>query len=187
MPSSDFLAGLAQHLRKKPVSVENNKHKQIDMKKIALFAVALMLLMPALSFGQDQAIGLRLGGGNLVGAEVSFQTPFGRDRAELDLGWGGNPDWAYWSLTGLYQWVFPIESGFKWYLGVGPALGNTVYSGPHDKTDGLYLAVAFNGGAEYNFAEIPLQLSVDTRPELPLASADINNWFGLAIAARYRF
>lgn len=157
------------------------------MKKIAIFAVALMLLMPALSFGQNQAIGLRLGGGNLVGAEVSFQTPFGRDRAELDLGWGGNSEWAYWSLTGLYQWVFPIESGFYWYVGVGPALGSTNYSGPHTKNDGLYLALALNAGAEYNFSEIPLQLAIDTRPELPVANTDINNWFGLALAVRYRF
>ncbi|HHU56817.1 MAG TPA: hypothetical protein GXZ39_00800 [Bacteroidales bacterium] len=157
------------------------------MKRFAFFAAAFLLLLPVRSFGQSKAIGLRLGGGNLVGAEVSYQTPFGRDRAELDLGWGGNSEWAYWSLTGLYQWVFPIESGFYWYVGVGPALGSTNYSGPHTKNDGLYLALALNAGAEYNFSEIPLQLAIDTRPELPVANTDINNWFGLALAVRYRF
>ena len=136
----------------------------------------------------DSSIGLRLGGGTGYGAEISFQTPFKNDRTELDLGWGGGNHWSGWTLTGLYQWVMPIESGFYWYLGAGPAIGywdekDDYYS----KNGGLYIAASLNVGAEYKFAEIPLQLSLDFRPEFGL----INRWEavggGLGLSVRYCF
>ncbi|WP_026474077.1 hypothetical protein [Alkaliflexus imshenetskii] len=158
------------------------------MKKLGLIALVFLLLAPIASVAaQDRAIGLRFGGGNFVGAEISYQTPFGRDRLELDLGIKSTNHWSYWNLTGIYQWVMPIEAGFNWYLGLGPSLGNSSYSGPYERKDGVYLALALNAGIEYNFAEIPLQLSIDTRPELVLVDVDSRGWFGLALGVRYKF
>lgn len=159
------------------------------MKKVALLTIALFMLFSVASFGQGKALGLRFGGGNLVGAEISYQTPFAGERLELDLGWGGNSNWNYWNIAGIYQWVMPIESGFYWYLGLGPSLGSWNYVGnhPNDHDGGLSLALALNAGIEYNFSEIPLQLSLDTRPELGLINHGDDRWFGLALGIRYTF
>ncbi len=156
------------------------------MKRIFLIAIAAMLLFPAITQAQ-RAIGLRFGGGNGVGTEISFQTPFDRNRAEIDLGFGSHSHYRFWSLTGLYQWVMPIDGGFYWYLGVGPTIGNWETRRGYYDDDGLFLAAALNAGVEYNFTEIPLQISIDTRPELGI----VNRWesfgFGLALGIRYRF
>jgi hypothetical protein len=159
------------------------------MKKLVIVILGIFLLVPAVSSGQNKAIGLRFGGGSSIGAEISYQTPFAGERLELDLGWGGNSNWNYWNLTGLYQWVMPIESGFYWYLGLGPSLGswNWVGSDYHSRSGGMSLALALNAGVEYNFSEVPFQLSIDTRPELGIVNRYDDNWFGLALAARYRF
>jgi len=157
-------------------------------KTLIIFLMAGFLALPALAKAQtgDQAIGLHFGGGIGYGTEISFQTPFKKDRAELDLGLGNRNDYSYWNLTGLYQWVMPIESGFNWYLGAGPSLGN--WSHDDNNNSGVYLAAALNAGIEYNFSEVPLQISIDTRPELSLVNPpdDPFGW-GLSLALRYRF
>ncbi len=156
------------------------------MKK-RLFVVFLVIMIPVLVTAKQSAIGIRFGGGNFVGAEISFQSPFWEERLELDLGIKSTNYWNYWNLTAIYQWVMPIESGFFWYLGLGPSLGNSSYTGDHHKKDGLFLAAALNAGVEYNFQEIPLQISIDTRPELGLINVNHAGWFGLALGIRYCF
>lgn len=160
------------------------------MKQIVL--IFTFLTLPLLSFAQnysDSSIGLRLGGGNGYGAEISFQTPFKVNRAELDLGWGNGSHRDSWTLTGLYQWIMPIESGFYWYLGAGPAIGywDEDKDDHFDNDGGLYIAASLNAGAEYKFKEVPLQISLDLRPELGL----INRWDavggGLGLSVRYCF
>ena len=158
------------------------------MKKIVILIVSIVLVFPVLGSAQrgNNALGLRFGGGIGHDAEISFQTPFDANRAELDLGFGGRGDLNYWKLTGIYQWVMPIESGFYWYLGVGPGLGS--WSEDHSDDSGIYLTAALNAGVEYYFSEIPLQISIDTRPELSLTDTPEDAFgFGLAIAFRYRF
>ncbi|MFO8000818.1 MAG: hypothetical protein R6U46_06205 [Marinilabilia sp.] len=158
------------------------------MKKVFIILVAGLLALPALTQAQngDRAIGLRFGGGIGYGTEFSFQAPFSGNRAELDLGFGNRGDFSYWNLTGLYQWVMPIESGFKWYLGLGPSIGNWNHNDLSDSE--VYLAAALNAGIEYNFSEAPLQLSIDTRPELSLVNPPDDPFgFGLALGIRYKF
>ena len=131
------------------------------MKRIVFIMFGMLFLVSAFSFSQNnRAIGLRLGGGNSVGAEISYQTPFMRNRAELDLGFGSNSNWNYWNLTGVYQWVMPIDGGFRWYLGLGPSLGNWNYVGkyPNNNDGGMSLALALNAGIEYIFTEVPIQI-----------------------------
>ncbi len=158
------------------------------MKKSGIIILFFLLTLPVISMAQrgDNAIGLRFGGGVGYDTEITFQTPFDSNRAELDLGFGSRGDFSYWKLTGVYQWVMPIESGFYWYLGVGPSLG----SWSHDDLDdsGVFLAAALNAGIEYNFSEVPLQISIDTRPELSFVNPPDDPFgFGLALAVRYRF
>jgi hypothetical protein len=157
------------------------------MKKLVWIVLVVLLLFP-LAARSQQAVGLRFGGGTISGAEVSYQTPFQGERLEVDLGWGGNSTWHYWNLTGLYQWVMPIENGFNWYLGLGPSIGSWSYRGDDADVDGgLGLGLALNIGAEYNFSEVPLQIALDTRPTLNITDSGDDGWFGLALAFRYRF
>jgi hypothetical protein len=160
------------------------------MKRTACIAIVAFLLASTMSVAQNsKAIGLRIGGGNDVGAEISYQAPFMQNRGELDLGFGGNSNWNYWKLTGLYQWVMPLDGRFKWYLGLGPSLGNWSYVGkyPNDYNSGITLALALNAGVHYTFTEAPIQISLDTRPELGIINRRSNSWFGLALGVRYVF
>ena len=159
------------------------------MKKLFFIILSLLFFTSVKSFSQENAIGLRLGGGNSIGAEISFQTPFLSDRAEIDLGWGSSYNWQNWKLTGIYQWVMRIDNGFYWYLGVGPSIGNWSYIGKDDgkeKKEGFSLSAALNGGAEYRFSEVPIQVSLDVRPELPIIYRGSYGWW-LAIGVRYMF
>jgi len=140
----------------------------------------------------DNAIGLRFGGGDGVGAEVSYQRALGMDnnRLELDLGWRDNSDYDAFKLTGLYQWVWNIEGGFNWYAGAGAGLLSVdANHNLHDDDDGTYLFLAGDIGIEYSF-DIPLMLSLDFRPEFGFFSDNnVLNEFSpdIALGVRYQF
>lgn len=161
---------------------------------------------------QKNAIGIRLGDNSGFGGEVSFQTALSKkNRIELDLGfrnqgnvyYGGYDNNYYNSksyghndvkLVGIYQWVFDIKNGFKWYVGPGAGVGlysskdyyNNTTNLLETKT-GAFGVIAGDVGIEYNF-KFPLQLSFDVRPEIYLSSDYVDS-FGpdLGLSARYRF
>ena len=69
------------------------------MKKLLLVLVAVMgLSFAANAQYNGKAIGVRLGGGYYNGGEISYQTPVGANRFEINAGWA-NSDFA--SLTGV--------------------------------------------------------------------------------------
>ena len=66
----------------------------------------------------DNAIGLRFGGGNGVGGEISYQKALGENnRLEVNLGLAN--EFTNFKATGLYEWVWNIEEQFNWYAGFG--------------------------------------------------------------------
>lgn len=164
----------------------------IYMKKLILSAV--MLLGLALSTqAQDiskNALGLRLGDSDGFGGEISYQRELSSDnRLELDLGWRNSNNVDAFKLTGLYQWVWNIDGGFNWYAGVGGGLGswNHDYKGYSDS--GTFVFAAGDIGIEYLF-DIPLQLSLDLRPEFYFNSDKYrsdNLGSDIALGIRYRF
>ena len=103
------------------------------MKKLLLFSIALLGFTLA-SSAQDisnNAIGLRLGDSDGLGAEISYQHALGSsNRLELDLGWRNGNSYSAYKLTGLYQWVFPLDGDFNWYVGAGAGLSS--FSGKDD-------------------------------------------------------
>lgn len=142
------------------------------------------------------AIGIRVGDNDGFGAEASYQRGFGTtNRLELDLGLRNSKNYDAIKFVGLYQWIWNIEGGFNWYAGAGAGLGNWRYNGPGnpDPNRGAYFLVAGDIGIEYVF-DIPLQMSLDFRPELYLAD-DRNDFddkyksFGpdIAFGIRYTF
>lgn len=169
------------------------------MKKIILVLICFA------SFGWSSqaqeiaknAIGLRLGGGNGFGAEVSYQRKIGSDnnRLEFDLGFRNDDDFDAFKLAALYQWVWNIEGGFNWYVGAGGGVGSVsanhhYYHDHYDDHhgDGTFAFIAGNIGIEYNF-KIPLQVFIDFRPEIGFYDYDVIDDFSpdLAIGVRYQF
>lgn len=162
------------------------------MKKTIIFG--LMICGFAFSgFSQNiskNALGLRLGSNDGFGGEISYQRKLSSDnRLELDLGFRNSNDVNAFKVAGLYQWVMPIEKNFNWYVGVGGGLGSWSYNKNQYKDSGTFFFAAGDIGIEYNF-DIPLQISLDFRPEL---YANTNGYrtnnFGsdIGLGLRYRF
>ncbi|MFT3738569.1 MAG: hypothetical protein QM786_07405 [Breznakibacter sp.] len=161
------------------------------MRKTVLVLFALMLGTVAFAQINDHALGLRLGGSNSVSNEISYQHGLSnKNRFEADLGLRNHKYYSAFSLSGVYQWVWGIESGFSWYAGVGGQLGSwswkDKYSGDDDS--GTWLAVLGQIGIEYQFTEIPIQISIDTRPSIGLVNynSELGYW-DLALGIRYTF
>ncbi len=162
------------------------------MKK--LFLIALIFIgFTTLSNAQtisENAIGLRLGDSDGMGAEISYQRALGdNNRLEFDLGWRNGNDYDGFKLTALYQWVFNLEGSFNWYAGAGGGLGS--FDGKNDLKDynDTFIYAAGNIGIEYAF-DIPLLLSLDLRPELGFGNDNLNNNdldFDIAFSIRYQF
>lgn len=161
------------------------------MKKLI---VTLSFLGCAL-FAQGQnisknALGLRLGDNDGFGGEISYQRGLSSDnRLEIDLGWRNSNYVDAFKITGLYQWVWNIDGGFNWYAGVGGGLGSWSYDRNNVSDNGTFVFAAGDIGIEYNF-DIPLQLSLDFRPEIYSNSDGFrDNNFGpdIALGIRYRF
>ena len=150
------------------------------MKKIFTLFVVCLALAATLN-AQNSAIGLRLGGGTANGGEISFQKDLGTtNRVELDLGVINNPSYTGIALTGIYQWTWDLSQladGFRWYA--GPGVGLRLFNG-------LGLGLHGQIGIEYSFEEIPIQLSLDSRPGWYFGGA---NGFdgGAALSVRYKF
>jgi len=165
------------------------------MKKVLLSAA--MLIGLAFS-GQAQdisknALGLRLGDNDGFGGEISYQRGLSSDnRLELDLGWRNSNHFDAIKLAALYQWVWNIDGGFNWYAGVGGGLGSWSvednYHGYEGDDNGTFLFVAGDLGIEYNF-DIPLQISLDIRPEIYFNDDYRDDNFGpdIALGLRYKF
>jgi len=166
------------------------------MRKLILSAIVLMgLNLSAQAQDLKNAIGLRLGDNDGFGAEVSYQRWVSKkNRLEFDLGWRNSNDYDAIKLVGVYQWVWNIENGFKWYAGPGLGIGSWStdhYNNGHDEyhqESGTYLIASGDIGIEYNF-DFPLQLSFDLRPEIYLNNDSTNDDFGadFGLGFRYRF
>ncbi|WP_299045842.1 hypothetical protein [uncultured Polaribacter sp.] len=124
----------------------------------------------------DNAIGLRFGGGNGIGGEVSYQKALGsNNRLEIDLGLAN--EFANFKATGLYQRVWNLENKFNWYAGAGGGIVSA--SGT-----GIYAAGVV--GIEYNF-DAPILLSIDYRPEVGVAGGLDGLNSDVALSVRYQF
>ncbi len=124
----------------------------------------------------ENAIGIRFGGGNGVGGEISYQKTLGdNNRLEIDLGLANK--FNNFKATALYQWVWSLEDKFNWYAGAG---GGIISAGG----TGIYGAGVV--GIEYNI-DAPVLFSIDYRPEIGIAGglSGLNSNIGLSV--RYQF
>nr|WP_321409966.1 hypothetical protein [uncultured Carboxylicivirga sp.] len=160
------------------------------MKKQLLVAIMAIFSLGAFAQVNNNALGLRFGGGNFFGAEVSYQKGLSNiNRLEADLGLYSYSNGSGFNIAGIYQWVWNIDGGFNWYAGPGAELGSWSYksSVTNEGNAGFYLGIGGQVGIEYNFDEIPLNLSIDTRPMIGLGNSYNSFNFGLALGVRYVF
>ena len=151
------------------------------MKKVLLIMVAVMGL--AFAANAQNNLGLRFGGGQGYNAEISWQHGLGGNRLEADLGWANYKDASSFSLTGIYQFVFDLPYNFAWFIGPGASFGMATVEGELK----FALALAGQVGIEYDFAAIPLQLSLDVRPRLNVIPSTTFRWGDIALGIRYMF
>ncbi|MFT5673956.1 MAG: hypothetical protein ACI9JT_002612 [Polaribacter sp.] len=124
----------------------------------------------------DNAIGLRFGGGNGSGGEISYQKALGaNNRLEIDLGLAN--EFTNFKATGLYQWVWNLEEQFNWYAGVGGGIVSANGTGVY----GVGVV-----GIEYNF-DVPVLLSIDYRPQAGIAGGLDGLNSDVALSVRYQF
>ncbi|MDC1229992.1 hypothetical protein N8Z45_00480 [bacterium] len=151
------------------------------MKKLILTTFAILIAIVSVNAQEiaDHAIGLRIADNNGFGTEITYQRALsGNNRLELDLGWRSYNSENGFKLAGIYQWVWELEGDFNWYAGAGGGIGSV---------NKAFVFVAGNVGIEYNF-DIPLQLSLDFRPEINLGNVfDDNLGFDVGLGIRYKF
>ncbi len=164
------------------------------MKKLIVFGLAILGFAFTLSAQSisPNAIGLRLGNSDDLGAEVSYQRSLTENtRLEFDLGWRDSNDYDGVKLAALYQWVWQLDGNFNWYAGFGGGFGAFNYKNTANGFNGSdsFLFVAGDIGIEYDF-DFPLLLSLDFRPEIGLGEDVYDNNdldFDIALGIRYQF
>jgi len=161
------------------------------MKKALLFLfVSFAFLLTANSQNVSKnAIGLRLGDNDGFGTEINYQRGLSEsNRLEFGLSWHGHDKFNSFKLVGLYQWVFPLDGNFNWYVGAGGGVGQVNFDDdfPGDPDDETFILAAGDIGIEYNF-NIPLLLSLDFRPEIGFGDYRDDFDFDLGLGIRYQF
>lgn len=157
------------------------------MKKLLLVLVAVMGLTFAAN--AQKAIGVRLGGGQGFGTELSYQQALGgMNRLEADLGWRNYYGASYFTLTALYQAHFDIAAvpNLGWYAGVGPRLELYTYSG----NASVGVGICGQAGLDYNLQPVinlPLQVSLDIRPCFDFYPTSYFYWGDIALGIRWMF
>lgn len=156
------------------------------MKKLLLI-FALLFCMVSYSNAQDYNTGIGLRGGLSNGLTIKT---FIAERTALEFLVASR--WKGFSITGLYEIHNQAfnTNGLKWYYGVGAHVG--FWDGHNVKwadNDDSYTVIGFDGilGLEYSFPEIPINLSIDWKPEF-----NVSGYSGFwgdsgAISIRYIF
>ena len=153
------------------------------MKKLLIFVALLSLGAVAVAQVQPNALGARLYGGDTYsGAELSYQKGLNdRNRLELDASFGFKNDFTRIALIGIYHWDWKIVGGFNWYIGPGASISYDNFS------DNTYVNVGVGGqiGIEYKFRDLPVLVSLDSRPMWDFLG-DVNG-LGVGAALGIRF
>jgi hypothetical protein len=154
---------------------------------ISVFLLGFIFTSNAQDIARN-ALGVRLGDNDGFGGEISYQHELGEmNRLELDLGFRNNNNSDAFKLTGIYQWVWNIDGGFNWYVGLGAGIGSWNNNSESGINDGLFLNADGNIGIEYDF-DIPLLISIDFRPEFGISgNYGKDTDFDIALSLRYQF
>jgi hypothetical protein len=157
------------------------------MKRI-LIVIIIMMCSVVSSTAQDYTTGIGVRGGFSNGLTIKH---FISERAAIE----GiiSSRWKGFNLTGLYeihQQAFDVEH-LNWYYGAGGHIGfwkgRDVSWG--DNRDDDYTVIGIDGilGIEYNFQEIPINISLDWKPTMNIIGYSGFWGDGGAFSVRYIF
>ena len=149
------------------------------MKKV-LFATSLLFLLSVSTNAQEYttAAGIRLGPNSPAIAPGFTIKHFLDERHALEGIVGINNGIG---VCALYEWHFPVGQvpQLQWFAGAG------AYAAYRYKT--AYLGGAGIVGLDYKLADIPLNISVDWKPELNIIESVGFEASGVGFSARFTF
>ena len=167
------------------------------MKKLIYSTLVFLVWQAVQAQISEHAIGLRFGGSNGLGTEVTYQHGLNEEnRLQLDLGLRQNEGPSAFKLSGTYQWVEQLEGNFYWFYGFGAGVGFVDYDGSVDPllVEGFgntLVTVEGIAGIEYDLLpefEIPLQIALDVNPNINLFNDYYNDLdFDVALSIRWKF
>lgn len=157
------------------------------MKKRIVLLTALIFAV-TFTFAQDYKTGVGLRGGLSNGVTLKhFLSENTAAEAIFSTRWRG------FDLTGLYeihnQDAFDVDR-LNWYYGIGGHIGfwnGTYVTWATDNAD--YMVIGIDGilGIEYNFEEIPINISADWKPAFNIIGTTGFWGDGGALSIRYIF
>ncbi len=145
------------------------------MKKL-ISIIVIITLVSIVAKAEPRAIGIRAS----YGIEASYQHAFGNSFLEGDLGLF-EKDFA---VHAMYDFIFasPNWSNGEWNFYAGPGVGMNINNGAH-------FSICAQIGGDYTFATVPLQLSLDLRPDIVRFGGEttfFKGWYP-SLGIRYRF
>lgn len=148
------------------------------MKKLFLLIItaAVFTLSTQAQEGYKNALGVRLGSSvPAIKNGVTFKHFFGNNALEAILSFGNGT-----AICGLYEIHKPIGvENLQWLVGFGG------YVGLGSSTNNVGAAGII--GLDYKFSAVPLNLTLDWKPELNLASKIGFEASGIGFSARFTF
>ncbi|MDA3892566.1 MAG: hypothetical protein PF517_12955 [Salinivirgaceae bacterium] len=156
------------------------------MKKIVIITL-IALCLTTVSKAQDYNTGIGLRVGYTNGLTVKhFIGSTSALEGILGTRWGG------FEITGLYELSYQAfhTDRLNWYIGFGGHVGfwdgNNTYWGDDNKN---YTVIGIDGilGLEYNFREVPINLSIDWKPAMNIVGYTGFWGDGGALSIRYIF
>ena len=138
----------------------------------------LILLLASTSFSQNYKMAIGFKGGYPGFGSLNAKKSISKsDYLEASIGgFGRNSYSTGFHLQLDYERMQNLEEGFSFYYGGGVLLGLTSTT--------LHLAPKALLGLEYNFEDLPLNISIDTGPYL-FVSPNIGFIWGGGLALRY--
>ena len=156
------------------------------MKKIIITLIAIVIVTMSAN-AQPRSVGARLGST----LEATYQHLVSETNfIEFDAGFADYFGHGL-QVSAQYNWLFdiPIKKGdMNWYAGIGAGLG---VDWSHNS--GFNIGVVPQIGLEYIFANTPLQLSADYRPNIGICTHSSGVHFNssamsnFALSVRYVF
>jgi len=152
------------------------------MKKIG-FLITIITLLTTFSFAQNYKTAVGIKGGYPGYGALNVKHYLNTTNAiEASVGGGSNSLW----LQGLYELNFSLEEGLNWYAGGGANIG--LYSYKNQLTNERFsnMTLGINGivGLEYTFEDFPLNIALDTGPNIRFINSFGFGW-GAGLAIRY--
>jgi hypothetical protein len=153
------------------------------MKKSILFVIAIVLISASQLKGQDYktALGIRLSSSApAINNSVSFKY-FMNPKLAVEGLFTFDKKAAIGGLLEVHN-AMPSTEGLKWFYGAGAYLG---FDSDKTHTDRALMGAQGIIGLDYKFANLPLNLSLDWKPELNII--DNINFEPAAIGFTIRF